>query len=479
YCLSFIAVSARRRRCLSPAQTGGEQSTSWRDLPGRPAGGFIRRGPELPGKGRAVKWAHRGAPLPSSSVVWRRTVMRNITMGLDWEITMVLPTLQHFHRARCNIILWFYFVLAAMLTQPAYCSGLEDSTHPKQVPVSQIADQRLRMPRNRIKTRLGWSGSNLSSSALTGCFSVDDPPELRPHCHLAKLCANIFCDFVRKMERSGGRQRSVEATTEGRRGPASESESKLKVKAGKKKRRTSRRSCSDRAPPAVDIAPLPLPAPRLGLLSSALIAAAAAGCCYSCTRSAGAGSTSPGREPAWLQLTGDPQIDARIRQLAAASRPRRLNLSSRCDGRIPLLLHQIYTSDSVPELYRHSIASCIRRHPDFVYVLWTDTEARRFVAANYPAYLAMFDGYKNTLQRSDALRYFILYHFGVYIDMDVHCLQPFDTLVATEACFFDQERPEQTQILHGTEYSVMNSVIGCVKKHPFLAKVIQNLPRKK
>uniref|UniRef100_A0A1I8JJH0 Uncharacterized protein n=1 Tax=Macrostomum lignano TaxID=282301 RepID=A0A1I8JJH0_9PLAT len=59
--------------------------------------------------------------------------------------------------------------------------------------------------------------------------------------------------------------------------------------------------------------------------------------------------------------------------------------------------------------------------------------------------------------------------------MDVHCLRPMDSLVSKETCFFDQERPEQSRILHGVDFAVMNSAIGCVRRHPFLEQVLRNL----
>uniref|UniRef100_A0A1I8FK93 Glycosyltransferase family 32 protein n=1 Tax=Macrostomum lignano TaxID=282301 RepID=A0A1I8FK93_9PLAT len=88
------------------------------------------------------------------------------------------------------------------------------------------------------------------------------------------------------------------------------------------------------------------------------------------------------------------------------------NLSrSGCGNRIPPLLHQIYSSDKLP--------------------------------------------------RSDALRYFISINFGgVYLDMDVHCLRPMDSLVSRKPASSIMERPEQSRILHGVDFAVMNSAIG-------------------
>ncbi len=51
--------------------------------------------------------------------------------------------------------------------------------------------------------------------------------------------------------------------------------------------------------------------------------------------------------------------------------------------------------------------------------LWTDASSREFIAAEYPWFLDTFDGYDHNIQRADAIRYFVLAHFGgIYIDLD-------------------------------------------------------------
>jgi mannosyltransferase OCH1-like enzyme len=40
----------------------------------------------------------------------------------------------------------------------------------------------------------------------------------------------------------------------------------------------------------------------------------------------------------------------------------------------------------------------------------------------YPWFLETFDGYPYPIQRADAIRYFVLHHFGgIYIDLDDVC----------------------------------------------------------
>ena len=65
--------------------------------------------------------------------------------------------------------------------------------------------------------------------------------------------------------------------------------------------------------------------------------------------------------------------------------------------------------------------------------LWTDAKSREFVAAEYPWFLDTFDGYSFPIQRADAIRYFVLAHYGgVYIDLDdVSTASPYSTRISS------------------------------------------------
>ena len=60
-------------------------------------------------------------------------------------------------------------------------------------------------------------------------------------------------------------------------------------------------------------------------------------------------------------------------------------------------------------------------------MLWTDADSRKFLVEHYPWFVPIFDAYPYPIQRADAIRYFILHHFGgIYMDLDVGCLRRFD-----------------------------------------------------
>lgn len=51
--------------------------------------------------------------------------------------------------------------------------------------------------------------------------------------------------------------------------------------------------------------------------------------------------------------------------------------------------------------------------------MWTDAKSRELIGTEYPWFLTDFDNYTHPIQRADAIRYFVLAHFGgIYIDLD-------------------------------------------------------------
>ncbi|GJJ07480.1 hypothetical protein Clacol_001682 [Clathrus columnatus] len=95
--------------------------------------------------------------------------------------------------------------------------------------------------------------------------------------------------------------------------------------------------------------------------------------------------------------------------------------------RIPRIIHQTWKTDSLPE---HT-----------------------------------FDAYTYPIQRADAIRYFVLYHYGgVYIDLDIGCLRSLDPLLQ-----FPVILPKTIPV------GVSNDLMFSAKHHPFMEQTIHNL----
>ena len=150
---------------------------------------------------------------------------------------------------------------------------------------------------------------------------------------------------------------------------------------------------------------------------------------------------------------------------------------------IPKIIHQTYINESIPEVWKDAVQSCIDLHEDYEYMLWTDAKSREFIAAEYPWFLETFDGYPFPIQRADAIRYFVLAHFGgVYIDMDDVCFPtvriPRNFILTTsQGCQrrLDPLLTYSAWVRRTVPTGISNDVMGSVPHHPFFLKVIDAL----
>jgi inositol phosphorylceramide mannosyltransferase catalytic subunit len=132
---------------------------------------------------------------------------------------------------------------------------------------------------------------------------------------------------------------------------------------------------------------------------------------------------------------------------------------------IPKIIHQTYINESIPVQWQPAQKSCLRLHPDYEYILWTDAKSRNFIREEYPWFLTTFDGYKHPIQRADAIRYFVLSHYGgVYIDLDDGCKRRLDPLLSYTAW-----------VRRTIPTGISNDIMGCVPQHPFFLRVIDSL----
>jgi len=133
--------------------------------------------------------------------------------------------------------------------------------------------------------------------------------------------------------------------------------------------------------------------------------------------------------------------------------------------RVPRILHQTWKSETLPPKWTKISQHCRDIMPDYEYMLWTDASSREFIAKEYPWFLDTFDGYTYPIQRADAIRYFVLYHYGgVYLDLDIGCQRPLDSLLTYPIIL-----PKTIPV------GVSNDLMFAEKNHPFMAQTIHNL----
>lgn len=136
---------------------------------------------------------------------------------------------------------------------------------------------------------------------------------------------------------------------------------------------------------------------------------------------------------------------------------------------IPKIIHQTYINDSVPLIWQEAQASCLNLHKaedGWEYMMWTDSKSREFILNEYPEFLETFDAYPFPIQRADAIRYFVLAHYGgIYIDLDDGCNRSLEPLLYYPAW-----------VRRTVPTGVSNDAMGAAPKHPFFLRVTEALP---
>ncbi len=143
------------------------------------------------------------------------------------------------------------------------------------------------------------------------------------------------------------------------------------------------------------------------------------------------------------------------------------NSSSSLQVRIPKIIHQIWLGSPLPKRFKKYQKSWLIHHPGWRYKLWTDADIKNFTWSNQKS-KKLFDDAQNYGEKSDILRYELLYRYGgLYIDVDFECLKPFDNL----HCCYDF----YTGISNTASLELNNALIGSAAGHPIMKRCIEDL----
>lgn len=139
---------------------------------------------------------------------------------------------------------------------------------------------------------------------------------------------------------------------------------------------------------------------------------------------------------------------------------------------IPRIFHQTCKNETIPPMWAEAQASCLDTYSDYEYKLWTDESARQFLSEEYPWFVETWDNYPFPIQRADAIRYFVLYHYGgIYLDMDTVCHDPFpmdkiEDYSLDHVALFEATKPT----------GITNDIMISSARHPAFESGIHRLP---
>jgi len=143
---------------------------------------------------------------------------------------------------------------------------------------------------------------------------------------------------------------------------------------------------------------------------------------------------------------------------------------------IPHIFHQTHKSEYIPLVNVKNVRSLLHHNPSWQYYFWTDETARELIKQKHPYLLVLYDNFINPVERSDLLRYVVLYEMGgVYLDTDVEVRRPLDRVTYKYACIIAHEPFEHASVLYRLEFMVTNAIMMCGAGHPFLARLLKNV----
>lgn len=143
---------------------------------------------------------------------------------------------------------------------------------------------------------------------------------------------------------------------------------------------------------------------------------------------------------------------------------------------IPRIIHQVWFKigqgpATPPREYDDMRTSWTQAHPDWVFMQWDLEKSRTFLSEYYPEYVVLFDSYKRAIHKIDAIRYFILHHYGgFYVDTDVTCYQSIEPLRRHKVVLATNRYIKQGLIIHN------NHFMGSIPKSVFFRDCIERLP---
>jgi mannosyltransferase OCH1-like enzyme len=148
--------------------------------------------------------------------------------------------------------------------------------------------------------------------------------------------------------------------------------------------------------------------------------------------------------------------------------------SSLNSSKIPRIIHFIWFKDlydshdrpsDIPASGSNAPDLCREYNPDFTINIWNATAARNFFQTEYVWFLPIYDAYVHPIQRVDALKYFLLWHYGgVYMDLDISCRRPLDPLLPFPAWF-----PRASPL------GINNDLMATRARHPIMEKMTASL----
>lgn len=156
--------------------------------------------------------------------------------------------------------------------------------------------------------------------------------------------------------------------------------------------------------------------------------------------------------------------------------------TSDSDVQIPKIIHHIWhdwtlgKNPNPPAHYQAFREQLKKLHPEsdgWVHMFWNNESSLAFMKQHYPEYVAMYQSYDKPIKRADALRYFLLHHFGgVYLDLGFAPIKPIDPLLNNCGVVLFEQSTEPVF----AKGRINNAAMASLPGHKLFQNIIEALP---
>ena len=152
--------------------------------------------------------------------------------------------------------------------------------------------------------------------------------------------------------------------------------------------------------------------------------------------------------------------------------------------KIPKIIHQTYLTRNVNSDIETNIKNLRNANPDWEYRFYDDNDITIFIETNFPEILKFYNKInpKYGAARADLFRYLLMYKDGgAYLDIKSTLAKPLDEILSSSDQYilahweFSHNSVGRHTCINNTNGEYQQWHIICVKGHPFLKAVIENV----
>ena len=139
----------------------------------------------------------------------------------------------------------------------------------------------------------------------------------------------------------------------------------------------------------------------------------------------------------------------------------------------PKLVHQVWSDDDPPLQWYPTRKTCMDMYQKqgYTYKLWSFSDVEKLIATDYHWFLPTWHSYPYIVERADASKYFLLYHYGgIYMDLDVECVGDFDPVLRNVS------QGAHTVARYTDPSGIAADTLMAKPRNPFFLHTISNLP---